>query len=94
MPRPPTTISLAKASPPPARCWTRRCSDRPLILIAGDHHTAWANTIALDRAGILKGRNLSPGNEIVMGDDGFAAGELRESEAMATGDGTALVRRA
>lgn len=55
--------------------------DRPLILIAGDHHTAWANTIALRKAGILEGRDLPPGNEIVMGDDGFAAGELREHEA-------------
>lgn len=55
--------------------------DRSLILIAGDHHTAWANTIALDRAGILKGRSLSKGNEIVMGEDGFASGELREHQA-------------
>ncbi len=56
--------------------------DRPVIMVAGDHHTAWANSIALDRAGILHGRALSPGNEIVMAGDGTAAGELRESEAM------------
>ncbi len=55
--------------------------DRPLILIAGDHHTAWANTSALRKAGILSGADLPPGNEIVMGDDGFAAGELREHMA-------------
>jgi predicted amidohydrolase YtcJ len=29
--------------------------DRPVILIAFDLHTAWANTAALERAGILRG---------------------------------------
>lgn len=56
-------------------------ADRPLLLIAGDHHTAWANTIALDKAGILDGKDLPTGNEIVMGEDGCAAGELREHAA-------------
>ena len=56
-------------------------ADRPLLLIAGDHHTAWANSIALERAGLMNGRALSPGNEIVMAEDGTAAGELREHEA-------------
>jgi hypothetical protein len=57
--------------------------DRPVILLAADHHTAWANTAALERAGILHGRKLSTGNEIVMGADGLATGELREFEAKA-----------
>jgi len=56
--------------------------DRPLILIAPDHHTAWANTIALERAGILHGRNLDPGNRIVLDDKGLATGELQESQAI------------
>ena len=60
----------------------RIAKDRPLLVYAPDHHTAWANTIALERAGILKGRKLGPGNEIVMGPDGLAAGELREGEAI------------
>ncbi|MCL4675367.1 MAG: amidohydrolase [Pararhodobacter sp.] len=55
--------------------------DRPVCLLAADHHTAWANTIALERAGILHGRALNTGNEIVMGADGLATGELREFEA-------------
>ena len=55
--------------------------DRPFIMAAPDHHTMWANTKALEMAGILHGRTLGPGNEIVMGDDGLAAGELREGEA-------------
>ena len=57
--------------------------DRPLVLIASDHHTAWANTAALRAAGVLEGRALGPGNEIVMGDDGLATGELHEFQAMA-----------
>ncbi|MBZ9999810.1 MULTISPECIES: amidohydrolase [unclassified Mesorhizobium] len=55
--------------------------DRPFVMAAPDHHTMWANSRALDMAGILNGRALGPGNEIVMGDDGLANGELREGEA-------------
>ncbi|QPC91125.1 amidohydrolase [Mesorhizobium sp. INR15] len=54
---------------------------RPFCMAAPDHHTMWANTKALEMAGILHGRTLGPGNEIVMADDGLAAGELREGEA-------------
>ncbi|NML76522.1 amidohydrolase [Rhizobium sp. S-51] len=56
--------------------------DRPFMMVAPDRHTAWANTIALERAGILHGRDVGVGNEIVMGEDGLANGELRESNAM------------
>jgi predicted amidohydrolase YtcJ len=55
--------------------------DRPMALYCFDHHTMWANTKALEKAGILHGRALPPGNEIVMGGDGKAAGELREPAA-------------
>lgn len=54
------------------------CPDRPLLIFAPDHHTAWANTAALKAAGILEGKEVSVGNEIVMAEDGLAAGELRE----------------
>ena len=57
--------------------------DCPVLLIAADHHTGWANTAALKAAGILEGATLGPGNEIVMGEDGLATGELREFEAKA-----------
>ena len=57
-------------------------ADRPFIMFAPDHHTAWANTIALEKAGILHGRDVGVGNEIVMGEDGLANGELRESNAI------------
>lgn len=56
--------------------------DRPLVIYAPDHHTAWANTKALEMGGILKGRKLTPGHEIVMGEDGLATGELREPQAI------------
>ena len=60
----------------------RIVKDRPILVFSPDHHTAWANTVALEMAGILKGRKLGPGNEIVMGADGLAQGELREGEAI------------
>jgi predicted amidohydrolase YtcJ len=56
--------------------------DRPFILICFDHHTVWANTKALEKAGILHGKGpLPPGNEIVMGPDGKALGQLKEPAA-------------
>jgi predicted amidohydrolase YtcJ len=55
---------------------------RPLVLLAYDVHTAWANTAALERAGLLHGRPPLPGGaKIVMGEDGLATGELFEGPA-------------
>jgi predicted amidohydrolase YtcJ len=59
----------------------RIISDRPFAMAAPDHHTVWANTKALELGGVLHGKKLRPGNEIVMGADGLATGELRENEA-------------
>jgi predicted amidohydrolase YtcJ len=58
------------------------CPDRPFAMRAADCHTAWANTIALEKAGILNGAEIAEGSEIVMADDGQASGELREIGAM------------
>ena len=55
--------------------------DRPLTIMAYDHHTAWANTRALEIAGVLQGTPVKAGSEIVMGEDGLATGELREPPA-------------
>jgi hypothetical protein len=55
--------------------------ERPFAMMAPDHHTVWANTAALDLAGILKGGDAGEGCEIVMAGDGMAAGELRETGA-------------
>lgn len=58
------------------------CKDRPIAMMATDLHCAWANTRALDMAGILQGADVGPGAEVVMGADGLASGELREFAAM------------
>lgn len=56
--------------------------ERPLSLMAFDYHNVWANTAALEQAGLLHGGPELPGNaEIIMGDDGLALGELREPAA-------------
>ncbi len=55
--------------------------DRPFAIMAHDHHTAWANTRALELSGILNGGDAGEGSEIVMGEDGLASGELRETGA-------------
>jgi predicted amidohydrolase YtcJ len=53
-------------------------SDRPVYIGAYDGHTSWANTMALEMAGILH-TGEAPGNGlIVRGVDGLASGELRE----------------
>lgn len=56
-------------------------ADRPLAMMAPDHHTVWANTAALEAAGLLHGAAMPHGHEVVMGEDGLATGELREFEA-------------
>lgn len=56
-------------------------ADRPIAMMAPDHHTVWANTAALRAAGLLHGAAMPHGHVVVMGDDGLATGELREFEA-------------
>lgn len=60
-------------------------ADRPVYIGAYDGHTAWANTKALEMAGILHddGRELANGI-IVRDENGLAAGELREDDAIDT----------
>lgn len=56
----------------------RIIDDRAFAMVAGDHHTIWANTAALEKAGILNGADVPEGSTIVMGDDGKATGMLIE----------------
>jgi predicted amidohydrolase YtcJ len=73
---------LSETEPVTRHHLDRIIPDRPFAMASPDHHTMWANTMALKMAGLLEGRALGPGNEIVMGEDGLALGELREAEAM------------
>ena len=58
-------------------------ADRPIILTAYDQHSCFANTLALEMAGILHGAKEPMANgEIVIGEDGLATGELYEMDAM------------
>ena len=58
-------------------------ADRPVYIGAFDGHTAWANTKALEMAGILKEKKDIGANGIVVRDKkGLATGELREGDAM------------
>jgi predicted amidohydrolase YtcJ len=56
---------------------------RPFAMIAADHHTVWANTPALEAAGLLDAAGPRPGGDVVAGRDGRASGELHESPAFA-----------
>ncbi len=55
--------------------------DRPFAAVTADHHTVYANTRALEVAGLLHGKECGVGSEVVMGKDGLATGELLEAAA-------------
>lgn len=55
--------------------------DRPFAIVASDLHTVWANTAALEKAGLLQGGDAGKGSQIVMGPDGLAQGTLKEAGA-------------
>ena len=58
-------------------------ADRPIYIGAFDGHTGWANTKALEMAGILHEDPSGMTNGIIVRDrNGVATGELREGDAM------------
>ncbi len=58
-------------------------ADRPIYIESFDGHTAWANTKALEMAGILlNDKREMPNGIIVREENGLATGELREGDAM------------
>jgi predicted amidohydrolase YtcJ len=57
--------------------------DRPVYIEAYDGHTGWANSKALEIAGILNGGKTTGPNGIIVKDElGTATGELREPDAI------------
>ena len=57
--------------------------DRPVFIGAYDGHTGWANTRALELAGVLQvGKEIGPNGIVHRDADGLATGELREGDAM------------
>jgi len=57
------------------------CPDRPFAASTADHHTVYANTKALEMAGLMQGADCCIGSEVIMGEDGLATGELLEAAA-------------
>ena len=63
-------------------------ADKPLVVYAHDLHTVWANTRALDEAGLLRSmppfppmvEELGLDGKIILGSDGMPSGEMHEPE--------------
>lgn len=65
--------------PPVRRQLDAIAADRPMLLTAYDGHTAWANTRALELAGVLTGHpEVAQAEWIVRDSTGMPTGELRE----------------
>ncbi|MBT4888781.1 MAG: amidohydrolase [Rhodospirillales bacterium] len=57
------------------------CADKPIILIASDHHNGWVNTAALKMLGMMDCPPETYGDHIVREADGTPSGLLFESAA-------------
>ncbi|MEN9388658.1 MAG: hypothetical protein RLZZ255_1634 [Cyanobacteriota bacterium] len=57
-------------------------SDRPILLMSSDMHSAWVNSKALEVAGITSDTPNPPVGEIVRDQEGQPTGYLREAPAM------------
>jgi predicted amidohydrolase YtcJ len=53
-------------------------AERPVFIVSYCGHTAWANTLALEKAGVLHGGECEQNSQIVLDEHGVATGELRE----------------
>jgi predicted amidohydrolase YtcJ len=70
--------SLAPGGLFDARWLDEAVPDRPVFLRSWDYHTAWCNSVALQRAGITADTPDPPLGELPRRDDGSVLGTLRE----------------
>jgi len=71
--------ALAGVSGPERLALDAALPDRPVYLRAYDWHTSWANTMALEQAGLAHGADLPAPNRVVVDPaTGLATGTLRE----------------
>ncbi|HET7410480.1 MAG TPA: amidohydrolase [Paracoccaceae bacterium] len=77
------TLALLGGTPITREALDGVLPDRPLAIMAADHHVVWANTAALAQAGLLDSPGPRPGGEVVAGPDGRANGQLFETSAFA-----------
>jgi len=71
--------ALADLNQPPRAVLDAAVSDRPVLVTAFDGHSAWANTAALERAGIAQGAAIARPSEVVVDPaSGLATGMLKE----------------
>ena len=77
------TLALLGGAPITREALDRAMPDRPFAILAADHHVVWANTRALEKAGLLDSPGPRPGGEVVAGPDGRANGQLFETSAFA-----------
>ncbi|MFT3688674.1 amidohydrolase [Paenirhodobacter sp.] len=73
---------LGPGTRPDRHALDRIVPDQPLLMLAVDLHTAWANTAALTAAGLMAHVPEVVNAEVVLGPDGKPNGELREGNAM------------
>ncbi|HEY0212395.1 MAG TPA: amidohydrolase family protein, partial [Paenirhodobacter sp.] len=73
---------LGPGTRPDRHALDRMVPYQPLLVLAVDLHTAWANTAALVAAGLMDHVPDVTDAEVVIGPDGTPTGELREGNAM------------
>lgn len=64
---------------PTARMLDSVCADKPVVMMASDHHSRWMNTKALEMSGITKDTPNPFSGEIVRDKNGNATGWLKEA---------------